>query len=110
LCHIFILFVRLDQLKGLCADLWIAGQETTSTTLTWGMNYLIWNPAIQAKVHAELDEVINGTDIVVTTANRPAMPYTNAVINVRGVKGNKLAAFGLHTASKIGPLYLAWSI
>jgi cytochrome P450 len=73
----------IDQLKGVCQDLWIAGQETTSTTLTWGIAYLINRPEVQAKMHAELNEVIGGSDIIVTMASRPSMPYTNAVINVR---------------------------
>ena len=39
-------------------DLLLAGAETTSTTLTWAMLYMIRNPDVQAKVQKELDSVI----------------------------------------------------
>ena len=35
-------------------DLFIAGSETTSTTLTWAMLFMVREPAIQAKVQVSL--------------------------------------------------------
>ena len=60
-------------------DLWIAGQETTSGTLTWLCLYLINRPEIQAKLHKELDTVI-GSDRLVTTSDKNDLHYLNAVI------------------------------
>ncbi|KAI1710509.1 cytochrome p450 domain-containing protein [Ditylenchus destructor] len=69
-----------NQLKGMCFDLWVAGQETTSTTLAWGVAHLILNLDVQEKLHEELDRVI-GSGRWITVADRPHLPYTCAVVN-----------------------------
>ncbi|KAI6192360.1 (pine wood nematode) hypothetical protein [Aphelenchoides bicaudatus] len=66
------------QLRNVLSDMF-AGQETTSTTLTWIIAYLIKNQDVQAKLHEELDKVI-GNDRLITVADRSNLPYTNAVI------------------------------
>lgn len=38
-------------------DLFAAGTETTSSTLLWGMLYMMMNPEVQKNVQKELDEV-----------------------------------------------------
>lgn len=38
------------QLSAICFDLWVAGQETTSVTMRWGLLYMIMHPEVQAKV------------------------------------------------------------
>ncbi|KAH7700677.1 Protein CYP-33C1, partial [Aphelenchoides avenae] len=68
------------QLKNMCFDLWAAGQETTSTTLSWGVSYMINNPQAQAKLQEELDRVV-GSDRIITLADRPSLPYTCAAVN-----------------------------
>ena len=40
-------------------DLFIAGMETTSSALLWTILYMLHYPEIQARVHAEIDEVAN---------------------------------------------------
>ena len=42
-------------------DLFLAGSETTSTTLTWAVLYMVRYPRVQARVQEELDAVV-GTD------------------------------------------------
>ena len=37
-------------------DLFLAGSETTSTSLTWTLLYLIRFPSIQEKLQKEIDE------------------------------------------------------
>lgn len=39
-------------------DLFIAGMETTSSALLWTILFMLHHPDIQAKVHAEIDQVI----------------------------------------------------
>jgi len=67
------------QLFGTIFDLWLAGQETTSTTLGWLFLYLIRDPEIQKKVHEELDRVV-GSDRVVTLDDKNDLNYVNAVV------------------------------
>ncbi|TDH08111.1 hypothetical protein EPR50_G00094430 [Perca flavescens] len=51
-------------------DLFLAGSETTSTTLLWALVFLIKNPDIQNKVQAEIDRVIGQTRLP-RMADRP---------------------------------------
>jgi len=38
-------------------DIFIAGQDTTSSSILWTFLYLLHHPDVQTKVHQELDEV-----------------------------------------------------
>ncbi|KAH7715414.1 CBN-CYP-33C9 protein [Aphelenchoides avenae] len=68
-----------QQLVWMCFDLFLAGQETTATTLVWGFAYLLHNPEVQKKVHDELDRII-GSDRLITMDDKNSLPYLNAVI------------------------------
>ncbi|XP_056379798.1 cytochrome P450 2D15-like [Hyla sarda] len=61
-------------------DLFVAGAETTSTTLRWALLYVILYPDVQSKVQEEIDEVI-GRKRTPTMGDVLQMPYTNAVIH-----------------------------
>ncbi|CAL2043675.1 unnamed protein product [Caenorhabditis brenneri] len=61
-------------------DLWLAGQETTSTTLTWACACLLNYPKVYEKLRKELLEVTGGTRSIGLN-DRPATPYLNATIN-----------------------------
>nr|QQL94716.1 cytochrome P450 2n14 [Lateolabrax maculatus] len=84
----------------LCSlDLFLAGTETTSTTLQWALVFLIKNPDIQDKVQAEIDKVIGQTRQP-TMADRPHLPYTDAVIHEIQRMGNIFPLNGLRMAAK----------
>ncbi|XP_074758697.1 cytochrome P450 2D6 [Athene noctua] len=69
-----------NNLRLVTADLFIAGSETTSTTLRWALLYMLLYPEIQSKVQAEIDKVI-GRERSPTMKDQVSMPYTSAVIH-----------------------------
>ncbi|KAJ8362070.1 hypothetical protein AAFF_G00398200 [Aldrovandia affinis] len=70
-------------------DLFVAGTETTSTTLNWGLLYMINYPDLQEKVQVEIDHVI-GQSRPPCMADRANMPFTDAVIHEIQRMGNIL--------------------
>uniref|UniRef100_A0A8C3XE07 CP2J2 protein n=1 Tax=Cyanoderma ruficeps TaxID=181631 RepID=A0A8C3XE07_9PASS len=70
---------EVNLIQTLC-DLFIAGTETTSTTLLWALLYMVIYPDIQEKVQKELDAVV-GCSHVFCYEDRKKLPYTNAVIH-----------------------------
>nr|CAD2154410.1 unnamed protein product [Meloidogyne enterolobii] len=84
-------YFSLKSITPFCFDLFLAGQETTSTTLSYLILYLILDQRVQSKMHEELDRLEeekgrNGFDNSVTQADRGKLPFLNAVINVRGIE------------------------
>ncbi|XP_068448932.1 cytochrome P450 2J4-like [Clinocottus analis] len=72
-----------SDLKNLChctMDLFGAGTESTTTTLHWGLLYMICYPHIQARVQAEIDSVV-GSSKQPSMSDKEQMPYTDAVLH-----------------------------
>jgi cytochrome P450 len=66
------------QLRDEVVTLYIAGHETTANTLTWGWMLLSQNPAVRARLEAEVDSVLGGRPA--TFADLRQLPYTSAVL------------------------------
>ncbi|XP_064414881.1 cytochrome P450 2K1-like isoform X2 [Latimeria chalumnae] len=60
-------------------NLFVAGTDTTSNTLKWGLLLMMKYPEIQERVHEEIMEVI-GCERSAVSEDRKDMPYTNAVM------------------------------
>lgn len=72
-------FFRELQLANVLTDFWIAGMETTATTLRWAIVLLVSYPEVQTKLQKEIDEVI-GPNRQPKMSDKPNMPYTSAVL------------------------------
>lgn len=67
-------------LANILFDLFIAGSDTTATTVAWAVLYLCKFPETQKKLQQEIDEV-TGNSRTVSVNDRPSMPYTLALID-----------------------------
>ncbi|KAI1705406.1 cytochrome p450 domain-containing protein [Ditylenchus destructor] len=77
-------YFNIDSLRGLCQDLFIAGQETSANTLKFLILYMIRFPEVQSKMQEELDNVAADDEDGnrhIGLIDRAKLPYTNAVIN-----------------------------
>jgi cytochrome P450 len=66
------------QLRDETITLFLAGHETTASTLSWTWWLLAQNPTVEAKLHAELDGVLG--DRLPTLDDLPKLIYTGHVI------------------------------
>ncbi len=66
------------QVRDEAVTLFLAGHDTTANTLNWTWYLLAQNPEIEAKMHHEIDTVLNGN--VPTLADLRRLPYSEMVI------------------------------
>ncbi len=66
------------ELRDQAITLLLAGHETTALSLSWAFHLLGSNPETQARLGAELDEVLGGR--LPTSEDLPQLKYTEAVI------------------------------
>ncbi|KAG2461215.1 cytochrome P450 2J6-like [Polypterus senegalus] len=69
-----------ENLSYTLLDLFVAGTETTSTTLRWALLYMMKYRDVQEKVQKEIDAVL-GRDQPPSMQDRNNLPYTDAVIH-----------------------------
>jgi len=66
------------QVRDEAVTLFLAGHETTSNALTWTWWQLSRHPEVEARVHAELDEVLGGRPP--DAGDLGSLPYLRAVL------------------------------
>lgn len=66
------------EIRDLATVLFAAGHETTANMLTWTWYLLARNPEAQARLHAELDDVLGGRDPQLE--DLPNLKYTEKVL------------------------------
>uniref|UniRef100_A0A914W2E7 Cytochrome P450 n=1 Tax=Plectus sambesii TaxID=2011161 RepID=A0A914W2E7_9BILA len=84
------------QLANVLTDFWIAGMETTATTMRWAIVLLVQHPEIQAKLQKEIDDVI-GPNRQPKMADKTNMPYTSAVLMELQRKANIFSFNVMHS-------------
>uniref|UniRef100_A0ACD6AMP8 Uncharacterized protein n=1 Tax=Avena sativa TaxID=4498 RepID=A0ACD6AMP8_AVESA len=68
-----------ETLRALFTDLFLAGSDTSSSTVEWVMAELLRNPSSMAKAHQELAQVIGSTQRV-EESDIDQLPYLQAVV------------------------------
>ena len=69
----------MDDIAGLMADVTFAGSDTTATSITWFLLFMVLHPDIQEKVHKEINYVLNNTRIP-NWKDAQDMPYLQATL------------------------------
>lgn len=67
-----------EQLYIESLTMFLAGHETTAVALSWAWYLLSQHPKVEAKLHAELDTVLNGR--LPTIQDLPQLPYTSMIV------------------------------
>lgn len=68
-----------EQLRDEVMTIFLAGHETTANALTWAWFLLSEHPEVEAKLHAELDEVLDAGRLP-TAEDLPRLRYTEMVV------------------------------
>nr|WET52765.1 cytochrome P450 71AT283 [Callicarpa americana] len=72
--------INWDHIKALLTDIFIAGTDTSASSIVWTMTALMKAPNVMEKLHAEIRNLI-GKKGKVDEDDLPKLPYLKAVIN-----------------------------
>ena len=69
----------IEDIPGLMLDIELAGTETTFSSLTWFIHYMVLHENIQRKIQRELDTIV-GKDRSPSWKDAQDLPYLNATL------------------------------
>ncbi|GMR42763.1 hypothetical protein PMAYCL1PPCAC_12958, partial [Pristionchus mayeri] len=72
-------YLTMGQLLAACDDFFLAGQESTTTTIRWGMLLLAANQDKQDRMREEILSVC-GSELP-SMSDKPKLPYTTALVH-----------------------------
>ncbi|MED6131654.1 hypothetical protein PIB30_011505 [Stylosanthes scabra] len=61
-------------------DIFVAGTDTTVSTLEWAMTELVRNPQVMENAKKELGEIVGNNDVPIEESDISKLPYLQAVI------------------------------
>ncbi|GMS94014.1 hypothetical protein PENTCL1PPCAC_16189, partial [Pristionchus entomophagus] len=82
-------YLTKDQLYAVCHDFFLAGQETTTTTLRWAMLLMAANQDKQENIREEIMRVV-GSSRLPSMADKRDLPYTMAAVHEVQRRANML--------------------
>ena len=95
--------LEVANIVSIIRDLFLAGTETTGTTLRWMLLIMLYFPEVQLKCQEEIDSKIGARNP--SLADREKLPYVEAVIH-EVQRYRPVAPFGVvHAAEKDVTLY-----
>ena len=77
LLKVSIDYITDEYLAAVIADLFIAGSETTTTTLRWSLVLLASHPDVQERLYQEINDTI-GTEKLPSVQDRTNLKYVEA--------------------------------
>ncbi|KAM0050280.1 putative geraniol 8-hydroxylase [Helianthus debilis subsp. tardiflorus] len=72
--------ISIDDIRSLLFDIFLAGTDTTSSTLEWAMAELIHNPEKMSKARSELMETLVDGNESVEESDISRLPYLQAIV------------------------------
>ncbi|KAL3739383.1 hypothetical protein ACJRO7_020750 [Eucalyptus globulus] len=69
-----------SEIKSLLLDLFIAGVDTSTSSLEWAMAELLHNPEKIERAHEELDQVAHGNERTLQEPDIARLPYLQAIV------------------------------
>ena len=91
--------ISSEMTKDLCADMIIAGTDTSAQTVNWFLLLMANHPDAQARAHEELDRVV-GRDALPTVEDRTRLPFLFACL-AESMRYRTIGPLGLpHKASQ----------
>ncbi|XP_066272834.1 cytochrome P450 2D4-like isoform X2 [Branchiostoma lanceolatum] len=86
----------VENVMYIAQDFFLAGIDTTTTALRWGLLYMAMNTDIQERVQEEIDAVVGGA--LPALSHRSQLPYTEACL-MEAPRIRTAAPFGLPHAT-----------